>query len=108
MARRVKFSILYAPEVRRHIEAIPRGSRSDIRRSIEEQLGSEPARITKNRKPLEELPGPLGATWELRCGVHNQFRVFYELELSERQVRILAIGVKDRDRLFIGGEEFEL
>jgi len=32
--------------------------------------------------------------------------VFYEIGRSSRQVWVLAIGVKDRDRLFIAGEEF--
>jgi mRNA-degrading endonuclease RelE of RelBE toxin-antitoxin system len=35
------------------------------------------------------------------------FRVFYEIAREKREVYILAIGVKERDRLFIGGEEVE-
>jgi hypothetical protein len=33
--------------------------------------------------------------------------VFYELAPDAREVWVLAIGVKDRDRLFIAGKEFE-
>jgi hypothetical protein len=44
----------------------------------------------------------------LRCGPRNRFRVFYRVSPEERQVRILAIAVKDRDRLFIAGQEVEL
>ena len=31
-----------------------------------------------------------------------------QIDWEDRKVYILAIGVKDRDRLFIGGEEVEL
>jgi hypothetical protein len=108
MGRRAQFAIIYAPEVRSHVDAIPLNLHGAIRRAIGEQLTYEPGRATRNRKPLEALPGPSGATWELRCGLHNEFRVFYEFEASAHQVRVLAIGVKDRDRLFIAGEEFVL
>jgi mRNA-degrading endonuclease RelE of RelBE toxin-antitoxin system len=50
----------------------------------------------------------VGATWELRFGPHNHFRVFYEVSREEQAVCVLAIGVKERNNLFIGGEEFEL
>ena len=53
------------------------------------------------------MPGPFDSSWELRCGPANRFRVFYEIARCTRQVWVLAIGVKDRDRLFIAGEEFE-
>jgi hypothetical protein len=52
-------------------------------------------------------PSVLGAAWELRCGPDNRFRVFYRLNRELRQVYILAIGVKERSRVVIGGEEFE-
>jgi len=41
-------------------------------------------------------------------GPNNRFRVFYEVDQASREVFILAIGVKVGNRLFIGGEEFEL
>jgi hypothetical protein len=31
--------------------------------------------------------------------------VFYEIDLETREVRILAIGIKEREKLFIAGEE---
>lgn len=50
-------------------------------------------------------PNPL-APWELRVG---ELRVYYDVEEQpERLVVVLAIGVKDRNRVMIGGEEFEL
>ena len=106
MARRSRYTIIYSPEVSRHVDAILPNLQRDIRRAIEEQLSFKPGTPTRNRKPLEDQPGPYGATWELRCGARNQFRVFYEFSSQTREVWILAIGFKDRDRLFIAGEEF--
>ena len=45
---------------------------------------------------------------EMRFGPNNRFRVFYRTDPSIGEVHILAIGVKVGNRLFIGGEEFEL
>jgi hypothetical protein len=78
MARRSRHAISYAPEISRQADAILPGHHGEIRRAIEEQLSFTPGSATRNRKPLEYQPGPHGATWELRCGARNQFRVFYE------------------------------
>ncbi len=48
------------------------------------------------------------ATWELRFGPDNRFRVFYAIAQELREVYILTIGVKHRNRLVIGGEEVTL
>jgi mRNA-degrading endonuclease RelE of RelBE toxin-antitoxin system len=107
MAKEMPFSLVYDPEVYDHLLAIERKYRSLIRATIEEQLQYEPDVETWNRKPLEH-PAPLGAQWELRLGPDNRFRVFYEVDLQAREVDILAIGVKERSRLVIGGEVVEL
>ena len=45
------------------------------------------------------------ATWELRVGT---LRVFYRIiEVPEPTVVVAAIGVKRRNRVRIGGEEFD-
>jgi len=46
--------------------------------------------------------------WELRFGPENRFRVFYRTETELRQVYILAVGMKVKERLFVGGKEFDL
>ena len=106
MARRPKFTLEYAPEVYEHLEAIHRKYHRLIAQAIKEQLTYTPELSTQNRKSLEE-PMTFGATWELRFGSKNSFRVFYEVEQAEKIVFILAIGVKAGNRLLIGGEEFE-
>jgi mRNA-degrading endonuclease RelE of RelBE toxin-antitoxin system len=46
------------------------------------------------------------APWELRIG---KLRVYYEFEEQpEKVVTVLAIGIKERDRVTIAGEEVEL
>src|SRR5690349_15519888 len=107
MARQSPFTLIYDPEVTGHLAAIERKYHSLIRRTIEEQLRFEPEAPTRNRKQLER-PIDLGARWELRLGPDNRFRVFYRVDPERRQVRILAVGVKERDRLFIVGEEVKL
>ena len=102
-----KFELIFAPEAVDHLDAIERRFHRLIQKTIDEQLTRTPAQETRNRKLLEQ-PAPFGATWELRFGPKNCFRVFYEVDDVERTVQILAIGVKERNRLFIGGEEFEL
>ena len=65
-----------------------------------------PGTPTRNRKGLE-TPAPFDATWELRFGSDNRFRVLYEIDEVTSTVNVLAIGIKDRNRLLIGGEEFK-
>lgn len=35
-------------------------------------------------------------------------RLFYDIDSGNRRVRVLAVGLKDGDKLFIGGEEVQL
>jgi mRNA-degrading endonuclease RelE of RelBE toxin-antitoxin system len=107
MARPKGYTLIYAPAVREHLAAIEPKHYTLIRETIEEQLRHEPTVETRNRKPLRR-PVESGAAWELRFGPDNRFRVFYAVDEEGREARVLAIGVKDRDRLFIAGEEVEL
>jgi mRNA-degrading endonuclease RelE of RelBE toxin-antitoxin system len=104
MRRRPRFALAYAPEVYDHLEAVEPKHHRLIARTIKEQLSHTPTVRTRNRKPLEE-PSAFGATWELRFGPNNAFRVFYEVDPAERVVTILALGVKEGNRLWIGGQE---
>jgi mRNA-degrading endonuclease RelE of RelBE toxin-antitoxin system len=106
MAKRTKFTLSFAPEAIKHLDPIESKYHSLLRRTINEQLTHTPAEEKRNRKPLDQ-PAPFGASWELRCGPDNRFRVFYEVDLAAHAVQILAIGVKERNRLVIGGEEYQ-
>jgi hypothetical protein len=106
MAKKTPFALVYAAEVKQHLRAIDPRQLSLIRSETEAQLQFDPDVETRNRKPLKR-PIAFGAEWELRFGPDNRFRVFYQVNTESREVRVLAVGVKDRNRLFIGGEEFE-
>jgi mRNA-degrading endonuclease RelE of RelBE toxin-antitoxin system len=107
MVRRPPYSLVYAPVVQQHLRAIERRHYTLIRETLEEQLLFEPDAETRNRKPLRQ-PALFEVQWELRFGPDNQFRAFYEIDREDRKVYILAIGVKERNHLFIGGEEVKL
>jgi mRNA-degrading endonuclease RelE of RelBE toxin-antitoxin system len=106
MPRSRRFAIIFAPETLAHLDIIERKAHRLIQDTVERQLNFLPQQVTRNRKPLEQ-PAPFGATWELRFGPANCFRVFYEVESEARLVKVLAIGIKERNKLFIGEEEFE-
>jgi hypothetical protein len=107
VAKKEPFSLIYAPVVRAHFGTIDAKYDSLIRREIEEQLTHEPDVKTRNRKPVR-APAVFQAEWELRLGPNNRFRVFYQIDPEAREVRIVAVGVKDRKRLLVGGQEVSL
>lgn len=76
--------------------------RKAIVTEIRKQLLYEPLVETKNRKRLRDNPI---AKWELRAG---KFRVFYEVDESDQSVIIVSVGHKERNKLFIRGEEVEI
>lgn len=102
------FDLIYDQEIGQHIAAIERKYHSIIRRTIEEQLTYEPNVQTRNRKPMSSSSEFGESVWEIRFGPHNRFRVFYRTDLSKGEVLVLAVGVKRRRELWIGGERFEI
>jgi len=71
--------------------------------AVDRQLLNQPNVETRNRKPMR--PNPV-APWELRIG---NLRVYYEVNNDpESTVVVLAVGIKDRDRVRIGGEPVKL
>ena len=69
--------------------------------AIEEFLEVDPDLESKRRRPLR--PNPL-APWELRLG---DYRVFYEIT-ADRLVRVLAVGHKVHNELFIRGQKVDI
>jgi mRNA-degrading endonuclease RelE of RelBE toxin-antitoxin system len=107
MARRQPSTLAFASEVAKQLRAIDPKYHALIREGIGEQLRFQPAAERTNRKPLRQ-PAPVTATWEIRFGPDNCFRVLYDVDLEARLVQIMAIGEKPRNRLFIGEEEVQL
>jgi mRNA-degrading endonuclease RelE of RelBE toxin-antitoxin system len=107
MVRRRAYTLGFASDVSEQLRAIEAKYHALIREKIGEQLRFEPVTETTNRKPLRQ-PAPFEATWEIRFGPDNRFRVLYNVDPETLMVQILAIGEKQRERLLIGGEEVEL
>jgi mRNA-degrading endonuclease RelE of RelBE toxin-antitoxin system len=107
MVRSRSYTVIYAPAIHDHLRAIPKRHRRLVKESIEEFLFTDPDVETTNRKPLAPTT-ELDAEWELRVGPRNAFRVFYSIDQARRIVRVVAIGVKDRNRLRIGKEQVQL
>lgn len=97
------YTIEYSPDTLDHLRALTARQRAIVLDTVEIQLAHEPTVETRNRKPMR--PNPL-APWELRIG---DLRVYYDVEEApEPRVLIRAIGIKERNRVRIGGKELEL
>lgn len=97
------FRIVYSRDTERHLLALTSRQRATVLDAIRGSLCNEATVETRNRKRLRDNPL---AAWELRVGA---LRVYYKVVVDpEPVVYILAIGIKDRDRVRIGGEEVSL
>ena len=97
------YQIEYSPDAEGHLRALTARQRATVFDTVDEQLAHEPTVETRNRKPMR--PNPI-APWELRVG---DLRVYYDVgEESDTRVTILAVGIKDRNRVLIGGKEIKL
>jgi|SRR5215471_3299630 len=70
--------------------------------AIERQLPTQANKESRNRKRLR--PNRL-AEWELRVG---DCRVFYDVLEEYDIVKVIAVGFKVGNKLFVHGEEYEL
>jgi len=105
--RTPRFLIVYAPITKQHLRTIDAKYYPLIRDTVAEQLSVEPITETRNRKPLKR-PVVFMATWEIRFGPQNRFRVYYDIDREQMQVLVLAIGSKHGNQVVIGREEIPL
>ncbi|MEA3475496.1 MAG: type II toxin-antitoxin system RelE/ParE family toxin [Candidatus Cloacimonadota bacterium] len=97
------YTIEFAESVKEHLKKLAANQRAIMLGAIQKQLMHEPLKETRNRKHLS--PNPI-APWEIRKG---NLRVFYDVADKESKVvRILAIGRKEKNKLFIGNKEVKL
>lgn len=94
--------ITFTPEAVDDLASLRTYDRRRVVAEIEAQLAHEPTRETRNRKRLR--PDEL-AEWELRV---ESFRIFYDVIAVDEVVKIVAIGSKEGNDLFIHGEKYEL
>jgi len=97
----MKFSVRFVPSADEDLDYYEAGARMVILDGIGKFLEADADVTSKRRKQLR--PNPL-APWELRIG---DYRVFYEIK-PDGLVRVLAVGHKVRNDLFIRGERVEL
>jgi len=97
-----EFRIELTEEARSDLLFYPAFERKIITTGIRAQLSHQPVIKTNNRKPLRINPV---APWELRIG---RFRVFYEADEPSGTVTIISVGHKERNLLFVRGEEVKL
>jgi hypothetical protein len=99
------YEILFADETGEHLAALTAGQKATVFEAIARQLPREPTRTTRNRKPMDPDKRDFIAPWELRVG---SLRVYSAVEnvLSPRVV-IVAVGIKGRERLRIGGKDVD-
>jgi mRNA-degrading endonuclease RelE of RelBE toxin-antitoxin system len=95
-------AIEFSPEAINDLAALRKFDQVRIVAAIESQLPYEPANETRNRKRLR--PNEL-AEWVLRV---DNFRVFYDVLADRAVAKVIAIGVKEGNDLYIHGEKFEL
>jgi mRNA-degrading endonuclease RelE of RelBE toxin-antitoxin system len=99
----VAYRIEYSPATDEHLRVLSARQRAIVFDAVDEQLAHQPGVETRNRKPMRPNPR---APWELRIA---ELRVYYEIaDEPEDVVTIVAVGVKDRNRVLIGGKEIEL
>ena len=99
----MRYTIDYSPEADDHLRTLTARQQAVILDAVEEQLTHQAEVETRNRKPMR--PNPV-APWELRVG---DFRVYYDVRRQpHRLVIVMAIGMKRRNRVWIGGEVVEL
>src|SRR2546430_225146 len=96
------YDIEFSEDAESHYRQFTARQQALLADAIEEQLTDQPTTPTRNRKHLR--PNRV-AEWELRVG---EFRVFYDFEEDRAVVAVVSIGVKKRNKLYIGGEEFAL
>jgi mRNA-degrading endonuclease RelE of RelBE toxin-antitoxin system len=88
------YRIDFAVGVVRDLAELRAYDRQRLLHRIELQLSHQPLEMTRNRKPLLGLESPWDQEepiWELRVGT---YRVFYDVEESERRVIVRAVRRK--------------
>ena len=99
----MSYRIEYSPDAEDHVRTLTARQRAIVLDTLGAQLTHQPTVETHNCKPMR--PNPV-APWELRIGT---LRIYYDVEEEpEPVVYVRAVGVKQRNRVRIGGEVIEL
>ena len=97
------YRIEYSPDAEEHLRSLTARQRAAVLDTVDEQLTHRPTVETRNRKPMR--PNLL-APWELRIG---KLRIHFDIEEEpEAMVYIRVVGIKEGNRVRIGGKVIEL
>jgi len=96
----MRFEVEFVPSADQDLESFTVREQRIVLDAVVEFLEVDANIETKKRKQMR--PNPL-APWELRVG---DYRVFYEIRGGS--VRVLAIGRKVHNELFIRGQKVEI
>ena len=107
MAKRMPFTLVYAPVVRLHLNAIDAKYDSLIREKIEETVALR-ARHQDPEQKAGKTTGCVSGGVGIAIRTRQPISPFYQIDRDKREVRIVAVEIKDRDRLLVGGEEVSL
>lgn len=97
----MKFEIRFTPGADRDLDCYDVREQRIVLEAIEKFLRVEADIQSKRRKRLRTNPL---APWELRVG---DYRIFYEIR-DDGLVRVLAVGHKEHNILYIRGKRIEI
>ncbi len=97
----MKFQIKLTPSAQGDLAYFRSFEQKIILQGIKKYLTEDAHTEMVRKKRLR--PNPL-APWELKLG---DYRIFYDLE-TEASIKIIAIGYKEHNELFIRGRKLEL
>ena len=97
----MRFQIAWSRRSRDNLRDFTKREQQQIVDAVHAQLEHNANSENRNRKSLE--PNGL-ANWELRVG---NIRVFFDVNLIDSVVELVAIGKKNHNVLRIGGEEIQ-
>jgi mRNA-degrading endonuclease RelE of RelBE toxin-antitoxin system len=96
------FLIKFSQRARDHLKYLRKRDQQIVLDAIAVKLCSKPDHPTRQTKKLDDNEL---APWELRVG---DFRVFFDVDLNEKVVNVIAVGHKTHNVLRFGGEEIDL
>lgn len=97
------YKIEYSIDAIEHLRYLSARQRSIIFDAVDKQLCYEPKVETRNRKLMRSNAL---SVYELRV---QNLRIYFDVEeIPEKVVVIRAIGQKDRNQIYIGGEKITL
>jgi mRNA-degrading endonuclease RelE of RelBE toxin-antitoxin system len=98
----VPYRIEVSPNAELDMQSLRKREQQTVRPALPQYLAHEPGARSTKRRPLD--PNPFGAPWELRLG---DLRVLYAIDEPAQVVRVLRVGRKEGNRLYLRGVPVE-